>query len=418
MLKLILFISKKYFNTLIYGGFILCLPSLVVAEFNQSVESALKLGENTQYGQLHIDLRYRYEYVYLQDTPTHSAHANTLRLRLGYLTPEVYHLQSYIEYEGNLAMQEDYNSLYNGLSGYEVVRDPQAQELNQFFLSYQGIPNTLIKGGRQRLILDNARFIGNAGWRQMENTYDALLITNRSLERITFNFAYIGGVKKASRYQAFTLPLLNMSYQFGRFSTITGYAYWMTDDNHHLNSTQTYGTRLYGMPQLNNNISLFYDVGYSHQASYANNPARYGLDRFNILLGATYKGVTLKSGLEQLNGNGSYAFQTPLATHNNFQGWADQFLITPKNGVRDIQASIDKSFHDIQLMFVYHNFTDSKGEGCFGNEYDFLVTKKLGTHYQLLAKYAFYDANSTLAANNAGVDKDTHKLWLQGSVSF
>jgi len=416
--KLIQFILKKYFNIFIYGGFILCLPSLVVAEFNKSVENALKFGENAKYGRLQVNLRYRYEYVHLKDNaPTHSANANTMRLRLGYLTPEIYSLQSYIEYEGNLAMQEDYNSLGNGLSGYETVRDPQAQELNQFFLSYKGIPNTLIKGGRQRLILDNARFIGNAGWRQMENTYDAILITNHSLERLTFNFAYIGGVKKASAYQTLELPLLNMSYQFGRFSTITGYAYWMADYDNHLNSTQTYGTRLHGMPQLKNDISLFYDVGYSYQASYANNPANYGLDRFNILLGATYKGMTLKSGLEQLNGNGDYAFQTPLATHNNFQGWADQFLITPKNGVRDIQASIDKSFYDVQLMFVYHNFTDSKGKEYFGNEYDFLVTKKFGTYYQLLAKYAYYDADSTLASN-LGINKDTHKLWLQGRISF
>jgi hypothetical protein len=52
------------------------------------------------------------------------------------LTPELYHFQSYIEYEGNLAMQEDYNSTRNGHTGYETVADPEGQELNQFSRTY------------------------------------------------------------------------------------------------------------------------------------------------------------------------------------------------------------------------------------------------------------------------------------------
>ena len=34
--------------------------------------------------------------------------------------------------------------------------------------------NNQLKYGRQRLILDNARFIGNVGWRQNEQTYDGV----------------------------------------------------------------------------------------------------------------------------------------------------------------------------------------------------------------------------------------------------
>ena len=32
------------------------------------------------------------------------------------------------------------------------------------------------------------------------------------------------------------------------------------------------------------------------------------------------------------------SFQTPLATGFKFQGWADKFLTTPPNGVRDLYA--------------------------------------------------------------------------------
>jgi len=384
------------------------------------VENALQFGEQGKYGQIKFDLRYRYEHVHITDnSPIKSANANTLRLRLGYLTPEFYNLQVYAEYEGNLAMQEDYNSLRNGFTDYEIVADPQEQELNQFWLSYRGIPDTLIKGGRQRIVLDNQRFIGNVGWRQMEQTFDSVLLSNQSIENLTLNFIYIGQVQTViSTDRRIDMPILNFSYQFGRYSTLTGYGYWLQDREDAVNSTQTYGVRLHGEPKLKHDIKLSYDVGYSNQADYKNNPGNYGLDRYNIILGATYVGVTLKSGLEQLNGNGTYAFQTPLGTNHAFQGWADKFLVTPVEGVRDIQATIDKSFYGVKFLFAYHNFTESSGSGKYGNEYDFLISKHFGRHYQLLAKYAYYDASNSQAAINAGVEKNTQKLWLQGSMSF
>lgn len=394
--------------------------SAQAAGINETVENALMFGKQGEYGQLKFDLRYRYENVHItDDLPIKTANASTLRLRFGYLTPEFYSIQVYAEYEGNLAMQEEYNSLRNGLTNYEVITDPQEQELNQFWLSYRGIPDTLIKGGRQRIALDNQRFIGNVDWRQMERTFDSVLIQNKSIENLTLNLIYIGQVRTViSTDRPITMPLLNFSYKFGRFSTLTGYGYWLADYVDGANSTQTYGVRIHGEPRLKHDIQLSYDVGYSNQSDYRNNPGDYALDRYNIILGATYYGVTIKSGMEQLDGNGRYAFQTPLGTNHIFQGWADKFLVTPDTGVRDIQASIDKSFYGVKLMFAYHYFTDSNGQGEYGNEYDFLVSKSFGKHYHLLAKYAFYDADDSVIAVNAGVEKDTQKIWVQGSVNF
>jgi len=386
---------------------------------DSSLEDAFKLGQEGKYGQVKLDLRYRYENVHLDSSVKKDASANTLRLRLGYLTPEIYKFQSYVEYEANLAMQENFNSLRNQNTAYETVADPEAQELNQAWLSYKGIPNTLIKGGRQRIILDNARFLGNVGWRQMEQTYDAVLLTNNSIKNLSFNAAFIGAVQTVkSQNKSVDMPLLNASYKFGKFSTFTGYAYWLADLEDNSKSTQTYGLRIHGKPKLRNNISLLYDIGYSHQASYANNPGSYDVGRYSLLLGATYAGLTLKSGIEQLDGNGTNRFQTPLGTNHGYQGWADKFLNTPLNGVRDIQASIDKTFLGTKFMFVYHAFTDAKGQGEYGDEYDFLITKKFGKHYQLLAKYAFYDADNTQASRDAGINQDTQKLWIQGGINF
>ena len=128
-------------------------------------------------------------------------------------------------------MQEDYNSLRNGQSQYSVIADPQEQELNQGWLSYTGIPDTTIKGGRMRIKLDNDRFIGNVGWRQMEQTFDSAMITNASIPGLTIKAGYIGNVITIlSTYNNMTTPFLNVGYKLGDYGTLTGYGYWIDYD--------------------------------------------------------------------------------------------------------------------------------------------------------------------------------------------
>ena len=67
------------------------------------------------------------------------------------------------------------------------------------------------------------------------------------------------------------------------------------------------------------------------------------------------------------------------------------------------------------LMFVYHNFKDDTGSIDYGDEYDFLITHKLGKHYALLAKYAFYDGDGNAPG---ALKNDTQKIWVQANVSF
>ena len=54
-------------------------------------------------------------------------------------------------------MDSDYNSTLNGKTGYSKIADPYVNELDQLWLSYAGIPDTLIKGGRQVIKLDDDR---------------------------------------------------------------------------------------------------------------------------------------------------------------------------------------------------------------------------------------------------------------------
>ena len=391
------------------------------AGINEDIENALKFGQKDgRYGQVTFDLNYRYEYADTENTRPLPANANTFRLRLGYLTPEFHGLQGFAEYENLYAAQNDYNGITYGSPAYHIIADPaDRHELNQLWLSFKGIPDTIIKGGRQRIKLDDDRFIGNVGWRQMEQTYDSVLATNTSIKDLTVKAGYIGRVRTiTSLSDNMETPFLNLNYSLGNIGQVISYGYWLhyTDDAATFrNSSQTYGISFLGSPKINDVITLHYTAEYSYQADYQNNPNNYAVDRYNLMGGLTVFGVTAKGAMEQLDGNGVSAFQTPLGTNHAFQGWADRFLTTPANGIRDVFFTLGGTVVDTNLTFVYHNFKDDTGNINYGDEYDFQAVKKFGKHYSLLAKYAYYvGANDAPAA----YQNDTQKIWLQGNISF
>ncbi|SJM90668.1 hypothetical protein [Crenothrix polyspora] len=89
----------------------------------QEVEDALNFYHYGKNGAVKIDLNTRWENVNqgagptnpVSGLPVQTANAFTSRLRAGLLSPTFYGFQGYAEYEGNLAMVEDFNSTRNGL---------------------------------------------------------------------------------------------------------------------------------------------------------------------------------------------------------------------------------------------------------------------------------------------------------------
>ncbi|OYV21634.1 MAG: hypothetical protein CG438_270 [Methylococcaceae bacterium NSP1-1] len=410
----------------------------VVADVTKEVEDALNFYHYGKNGAVKIDLNYRYENVNqdnvrvppLRGIPLpdarqpDTANANTVRLRLGLLSPVFHGLQGYAEYQGLYAMQSDYNSTRNGKTGYSIIADPYVNELDQLWISYAGIPDTLIKGGRQVIQLDDQRFIGNVGWRQLQQTYDSVLIThnNQQLFGLTINAGYIGRSKTITgTTEGLTAPIFNVNYKLGDYGNLVGYAYWLdfTDPDVYFKSNQSYGIRLTNFQKpgdsfkLSDNYGLVYTAEWSIQSDYQNSPRDYTVNRYNLMGGFTAYNFTFQGAMEQLDGVGqNQAFITPLGTNFAFQGWADQFLVTPNDGIRDVFGTIISTLNraDITLMGIYHNFYDDTGNIHYGKEWDFRAIKKFGKHYSLLAQYAYYDADQ--------YSTDTQKIWVQGNINF
>ncbi|VXB85889.1 conserved exported hypothetical protein [Pseudomonas sp. 8AS] len=377
-----------------------------------------------------LDARYRYEHVD-QDNALKHANAQTLRTRLGFQSGKWYGLSALVEAD-NVSRIGDaaYNDTRNGQTEYSAVPDPDGSEINQALLRYDHQYGSAVLG-RQRINLDNQRFVGGVAWRQNEQTYDGALAQLKPLDGLTLTYAYIDQVNTIfgpdnGRYDSAANPanieghshLINAQYVFMPELTATAYSYLLDLDNLAITptgaegalSSQTTGLRLNGAIQ-----GFSYVLEYAQQQDYDSNPQELDSDYYLAELGYTLKGVALKAGYEVLGGDegpGNRAFQTPLATKHAFQGWADQFLITPADGVEDAYAGVTVPLLGGSLQAWYHDFRAEQGSSQYGEEIDLSYAHPIPGVKGLvgLVKYASYDAD------DFAVDAD--KAWLQLQYSY
>jgi hypothetical protein len=362
-----------------------------------------------------LDSRLRYESVD-QDGFADPAQALTLRTRLGLDSGPMEDFRFLIEVENVLHIVDDFNSTTNGNGGFPVVADPEVTELNRAQIAYTGFEGTTLTLGRQRVILGDARYIGNVGFRQNEQTFDAFRVSNESIENLTLNYLYLDRVNRifGSDHPAGDWDLnghaLTADYQTpaGRLS---GFAFLIDNQDAASQSSATYGIRWQG-EVANEGVPTFtYFVEYAHQTDYSDNPASFDLGMFRAQANIAQNGFSAGVGIENLEGNGTRGFSTPLATLHAFQGWGDVFLGTPGNGVRDIYLRGSWNVPEppfgqsLNLAAFYHDFESENGGGSLGSELDIVATSRLNDHVVLQLKGAFYDGPT-------GGPADRNKFWV------
>nr|WP_298114316.1 hypothetical protein [uncultured Pseudomonas sp.] len=404
----------------------LSLLSLAVASstLSHAVVAEEALSNLFTQGKPLLDVRYRYEHVD-QDNALNNANAQTIRTRVGFQSGKWYGLSALIEAD-NVSRIGDasYNSFRNGQTDYSVVADPDGTEINQALLRYDHKYGSAVLG-RQRINLDNQRFVGGVAWRQNEQTYDGVLGQLKPLDGLTLTYAYIDNVNSIfgpgnGRFDTAANQanieghshLLNVQYVLMPELTATAYQYRLGLDNLAAGgqSSKTTGLRLNGAVS-----GVSYVLEYAQQTEYADNPLDLDSDYYLAELGYTVKGVILKGGYEVLGGDegpGNRAFQTPLATKHAFQGWADIFLLTPPDGIKDAYVGGSAPLFGGTLAAWYHDFRAERDSSQYGEEIDVSYAHAVPGVKGLvgLVKYASYDADDFAV--------DTDKFWVQLQYSY
>lgn len=364
-----------------------------------------------------LDFRHRIELVD-DDSFAADAEASTLRTRLNLETGSYKGFKGFAEFSDVREVGlDDFNvgaGATPGRSRFPVVADAEDTRVNQAWLGYTANGNLELRAGRQRIKLDNDRFVGNVGWRQNEQTYDGASL-NWQHDRWTLFYSYVGHVNRifdssvpAGDHDHDT-NLVNASLEVADDHQLTVYVYAIEDEDQQASSSRTFGLRYTG-----GSSALAWLAEYAHQSDAGDNPADYEAAyshvRADITLDPRFKPM---AGFERLEGSDTpgEAFRTPLATLHAFNGWADRFLATPDGGLEDLYAGFTGREDRFGWNLTFHRFASETTGRRFGDELDGSLSVALIENVDLLLKVARFDSSSIEISSAT-------KFWAQISVAL
>jgi hypothetical protein len=383
-------------------------------------EAATSVLDAITKGTFSLNLRYRYadvDQVGFDDR----GRASTLRTMAGYRTRSWKGLEVYLEFEDvhDLGLSNDHNnagdgSLWNGVNDRPVIPDPPLTEFNQAYVGWRPVKSLPFRFGLQEIVIDNSRFVGNVGWRQNHQSFEAARIAFEGVENLAIRYSYIG---RQHTVNGASLPMstshLGAAYAIDGIGTFSAYGLLLDYEREAQwdLSTTTYGGFFDGKAKLEDRLRLTYRLEYSRQQDTGNNPDQISTDYGRADLGLTISKVTLAAGYEVLGGSLTDGqFRTPLATLHKFNGWADKFLDTPTNGLQDLFLSVTAGLDRWKIIAIYHDFSADTGGENWGTELDATVIYTTPWQQQVALKYAAYDARDWAT--------DTTKIWVWTSWGF
>ncbi|MCC2636473.1 MAG: uncharacterized protein K0Q68_192 [Moraxellaceae bacterium] len=359
------------------------------------------LHEAIHNGKATLDLRLRAEYVDYETT--RETDAETLRTVLGYQTGDYHGLKAFLEFENVSSLGNgEYNSGTTGYGnnnvGYGLIADPALTQVNQSYLEGYGF-----RAGRQKLVYDNARFVGDVGWRQNDQTFDAVSFSNNTaVPDLALNAAYLSRVHNIYGVTRIVeAPLATIRYSAFPQAKVSAFYYAIEEKSAPTTSWQHAGARVDGAI-----ANFLYEISFADQTDYADGTAAGAPDASytDLQLGYKFGPVTVKAQQEVLE----KGFKTPLATLHAFNGWADRFLTTPANGLEDTNLKVMATAAGFRFTLAAHDFRAEATDDKYGEEVDFAVGRDLSPKMNLLLKFAEFNGGSV-----AGYTNDTRKAWLQ-----
>ncbi|MDH5525989.1 MAG: hypothetical protein OEY97_01615 [Nitrospirota bacterium] len=392
---------------------------------------AHKLPENVS-----LDLRLRYEFEEKGNFPN-AGSAGTVMTRAGYLYKHSDTTQAFAELEGVFAAITDYNDT-TSLSGwfeYPAIQDPDGYGLNQAYVSFVAPMEIHFVAGRQRLSFANERHIGPDLWRQNDRTFDSAMVSGQFLEStdldtifsdIRIKYAYVFGVNQPDfEHRDIEAQLFDLEFaMWSSKKTRVGFYSYLIDDNdfnrfmaHDLTSA-TFGWRYQREYRpINGHAMLFMEAAmqdnYQAKPEYNNDPRFLDKGTEYYLMAGEYRLGTFKvsGGYEVFTSTSRvftpsgttlyYAFQTPWASNNNFNGWRDGIEIggtntdftIPMMGLNHLFVTVEGNLWGTDWLFAYHRSRPENTQfgHSYGPEFNVGLKREITRESTLGLRFIAYD---------------------------
>ncbi|MDI1360695.1 alginate export family protein [Methylotenera sp.] len=386
--------------------------------------------------------------------PLEDANAFTLRSLIGWQTSPFHNFSFAAQIINVTKLNDNYNdgtafspAISAGSNqpdhlGYAKVVDPDQTNINQAYIDWTGLKNTKFRLGRQQTNLDNVRFIGDIGFRQVMQVFDGVSVTNKSIPDTNVYAAHFESVNQINtRYRtAGALDIVNAKYSISGTEGITGYGYFSKFDDLGFGnawfggttnagrnqSNKTLGLRLDGVHPFNPNFRAAYTAEYAKQTDYSGGDSLIDAHYLKLGGGVGFDAFNIRIDQETLSSNdGKFAFQTPFGTNHLFQGWVDKFLATPRQGIKDTFVTATYRLDDFLFFADYHVINSDVdfakvGGGTgdkYGKEWNVAVTYNVNSNIMTKLEYGKFTESDQYVAT-ANRIRDTDKLWLTAMYTF
>lgn len=371
-----------------------------------------------------LELRARYEEVEQAGRPN-DGEAATIRTRLGWQTAKWNGLQALVEFEDVRQLgPESYDTGLNGKSTYAQVFDPETTELNRLQLVWSPDPAFTATLGRQRINLDDQRFIGGSAWRQDEQTFDAVRFDTRHgpFDAAYIYVAHVNRIFAEDQDWDSDSHILTAGYSSSEQLRLGGFVYAFdfsspTTPVIRNQSSLTWGAKVSGKVQVGE-FRFDYAATAARQTDHVSSLLDYDLGFASAEAAVTHGPLTARLAYDQLEGNGTRGFSTPLGSLHAFNGWSDAFIAngakTTIDGLRDVNATLTWNtgvkwdyLSNLILTARIHDFEAERTGADLGSELDLMATGSVTPQLSWLVKFADYDGPGVAPAR-----ADRTKLWF------
>lgn len=396
--------------------------------FAEQISKAVNEGD--------IDLMFRYRYENVDQNPLgKDANASTLLSRITVKSGTVQGFSGLVEVDNvSYLGSESFNNTANGKTQYPVVADPDYTQVNQAWLGYIFNPQARVTAGRQRINHSGERFLGGVAWRQNEQTFDSARVQLTPVPGLAVDYGYIWRIHRV--FDPDTRPgdfpgdtalgelegdnhVIHASYDLGGGHSLAGFGYRLDIDELPNLSSRTWGIEYKGTAKVSGDVALGINLAAARQQDSGDSALDYSAPYYFGELNAMMKGGVVLPipwvfgvGHEVLGSDDGVAFQTPLATLHKFQGFADKFLVTPPNGIRDGYLKAGITLGGVAITAFYHDFESDRGSTDYGDEIDLVVNYPINANFSAQLKYASFREGDLASA------RDTDKLWLMLTAIF
>lgn len=390
------------------------LLSLAIAEVHAAdvFTDAVKAGKAT------FQVRPRFEFVDDDGmAAADPAKAFIMRTVLGYKLAPIAGITAYAEAEDIRALADDYHvPAVQMNTKYATVVDPENTAINQAWLAGYGF-----KIGKQKVVYNNARFIGDVAFRQDDQVFTAISYEKaKLLPWLDLQATYANKVAMISGQDGdIRLPIVNLKARTPIGANVI--LFWAGLEGKEavgqpflLANAGKNKSREYRLLKVDGKKGKFlYDLSYGQQRHYADSVEAVvpNATYRDIQLGYDFGPVLVKVQREALE----HGFQTPLATLHAFNGWADRFLVTPAGGLVDTNIKASGKVAGLGLALAVHRFKSNDSSKKFGQEIDASISKTFTPNWSAMVKVAQYDGSGEDAS---ATTKDVVKAWAQIDYKF